>query len=70
MIVIWQLFINFVTMTRQSFSHSTDAVVMIKIQGLFPIRIIEPIIPHAHQSMLQNRQLIWIIPNIIQQLLF
>src|SRR6185436_3538645 len=55
-------------MSRESCPHAADGFVVWKIHWL-AIAVSEPVVPSAHQGVLENWKLIGIVADVVQQLI-
>ena len=65
--IIRQLIERFVGVFRERVSHRADRFVVFEPDwfAVAPVRL--PVVPRAHQRMLENRQLIGIVADVVQQ---
>ena len=70
MVVVGQFVVGYISVARQGFLHGADGSVMFHIQRfVFSLVVLFPVFPCAHEGVLEDGQLVGVVPDVVEELL-
>ena len=67
MAIVGKAVVSFIGMLRQRVRHAADGAIVVEVDRARRAAMRLPIVPAAHQRMLQDRQLVGIVADVIEQ---
>ena len=68
-VVVGQIVVHLVGVQREGVVHAADRVVVRQVDRPGRVLIQLPLVPDAHQDVLEDRELVGVVPDVVEQLL-